>query len=219
VLAASCLMGGTALTDQAMASALAPGSVAALNYGNKAVALLTGLLTMSLGTAVLPHFSRLVARSDWRAVRHTLRTWLRLIAVVTIPVTVVMMAESAAIVRMAFERGAFSTADTQVVALVQSMYVIQIPFFAAGLLFVRMLTSMQRNRTVFCGTGISLSLNIVLNWLLMRRLGVAGIALSTSVMYMVACVYSGFMLYRALTTIDNEAASPRLGIVAVASCR
>lgn len=218
VFAAACLMGGTALTDQAMASVLAPGSVAALSYGNKTVALLTGLMTMSLGTAVLPHFSRMVARSEWRAVRHTLRSWLRLIAVVTIPLTIVMVVGSTLIVRFAFERGAFSSHDTRIVALVQAMYVIQIPFYTAGILFVRMLTSMQRNRVLFWGTGISLPLNILLNYLFMQRMGVAGIALSTSVMYVVSCAYLGFMLHRALTATENGSVLPGVGIAPLVSC-
>jgi putative peptidoglycan lipid II flippase len=219
VFAAAILMGGTALIDQAMASALSPGSVAALSYGTKAVALLTGLLTMSLGTAVLPHFSRLVARAEWAAVRHTLRTWLRLIAVVTIPLTLLLMAASTTIVRLAFERGAFSRQDTQVVALVQTMYLIQMPFYTAGILFVRMLTSMQRNRTLFWGTGISLPLNVGLNLVFMQRMGVAGIALSTSIMYVVACGYTGFMLHRALAAAEEGPALPELAIGPVASCQ
>jgi putative peptidoglycan lipid II flippase len=204
VFAAACLMSGTTLTDQAMASALSSGSVAALSYGNKTVALLTGLVTVSLGTAVLPHFSRMVARSEWRAVRHTLRIWVRLIAVVTIPLTLLMAVGSTFIVRFAFERGAFSSHDTQIVALIQAMYVIQIPFYTAGILFVRMLTSMQRNRTLFWGSGISLPLNILLNYVFMQRMGAAGIALSTSVMYVVACAYLGFMLLRALKEVEDE---------------
>ena len=211
-------MGGTALTDQAMASALAPGSVAALSYGNKTVALLTGLVTMSLGTAALPHFSRLVARAEWGAIRHTLRTWVRLIAIVTVPLTILMMLGSTAIVRFAFERGAFTSRDTQIVALVQAMYVIQIPFYTAGILFVQMLTSMQRSRTLLWGTSISLPLNVVLNYLFMRRMGVAGIALSTSLMYVVSCGYLGLMLRRAL--LAEAPAVPRAwnGVPAVVPC-
>jgi putative peptidoglycan lipid II flippase len=165
---------------------------------------------MSLGTAVLPHFSRMVARSEWGAIRHTLRTWARLIAVVTIPLTVLMVVGSTSIVRFAFERGAFSRHDTQIVALVQAMYVIQIPFYTAGILFVRMLTSMQRNRTLFWGTGISLPLNIALNYVFMQRMGVAGIALSTSVMYVVSCAYLGFMLHRALIAVEEAPAFPHV---------
>jgi putative peptidoglycan lipid II flippase len=219
VFAGAFLMSGTALAEQAMASTLSPGSVAALSYGNKMVALLAGLVTMSLGTAVLPHFSRLVARCEWGAVRHTLRTWVRLIAVVTIPLTVLMVVGSTSIVRFAFERGAFTSHDTQVVAMVQAMYVIQIPFYTVGILFVRMLTSMQRNRTLLWGTGITLPLNVALNYFFMQRMGVAGIALSTSVMYMVSCAYSGFMLHRALITMEDESVVRRVGIAPILSCQ
>ncbi len=221
VLAGSCLMSGTGLVDQAMASALSPGSVAALSYGNRVVALLTGLATLSLGTAVLPHFSRMVALADWRGVRHTLRTWLRLIAVVTIPLTVLMAAASTPIVRLAFERGAFSARDTEIVSFVQALYLIQIPFYTAGILFVRMLTAMQRNRTLLWGTGISLPLSVVLNYVFMQRLGVAGIALSTSVMYVVSCGYLGLMLRRALTAAPDGVAlpGPHVHVVTAVACQ
>jgi putative peptidoglycan lipid II flippase len=220
VLAAACLMSGTTLTDQAMASTLSAGSVAALSYGNKTVALLTGLVTISLGTAVLPHFSRLVARCEWAAVRHTLRTWVRLIAIVTIPLTLLMVVGSTSIVRFAFERGAFGSNDTQTVALVQAMYVIQVPFYTVGILFVRMLTSMQRNRTLFWGASISLPLNVLLNYLFMQRMGVAGIALSTALMYVVSSAYLGFMLHRALAAVEDEPALPRrrVGVAAILPC-
>jgi putative peptidoglycan lipid II flippase len=221
VVAGACLMSSTGLVEQAMASSLPSGSVAALSYGNKLVILLTGLVTMSLGTAVLPHFSRMVARREWDAVRHTLRTWTRLIAGVTVPLALVMIAASTLIVKVAFERGAFSPHDTEVVSVVQAMYLIQVPFYATGILFVRMLTSLQRNRTLLVGTAISLPLNVLLNYLLMRRMGVAGIALSTSVMYVVSCGYLGIMLRRALRTVAGgpESAAEQLGAAPVLSPR
>ena len=55
------LMGGTVLVDQAMAAMLEPGSVAALNYANRVVAMIRGIDAKALGTAVLPYFSRMVA--------------------------------------------------------------------------------------------------------------------------------------------------------------
>jgi len=212
VVAGACLMSSTGLVEQAMASSLPAGSVSALNYGNKLVILLTGLVTMSLGTAMLPHFSRMVARREWQAVRHTLRTWTRLIVALTVPLTLVMMAGSTVIVRLAFERGAFRAHDTEIVAFVQSMYLIQVPFYATGILFVRMLTSLQRNRTLLVGTAISLPLNVLLNYVLMRRLGVAGIALTTSIMYVVSCGYLGLMLRRALRTVIGDAQPAAEGI-------
>jgi putative peptidoglycan lipid II flippase len=133
VAAGACLLSSTGIVDQAMASMLPSGSVAVLNYGNKSIALLTNLGTAALGTAVLPHFSRMFAHADWRGLRHSLRTWGRLILATTVPLTVVFMILSGPLVALVFERGAFTARDTTVVASVQAMYLLQIPFYTHGI--------------------------------------------------------------------------------------
>ena len=47
-----------------------------------------GISSTALGTAVLPYFSRLVAAEDWDGLRHTLRTYTRLILAAAIPTTI-----------------------------------------------------------------------------------------------------------------------------------
>ncbi len=60
------------------------------------------------------------------------------------------------------------------------MYAIQIPFFAVSRIFYRFIVAMRRTDLIlYCGT-INLGLDVVLNLILMRWLGVAGIALATS---------------------------------------
>ena len=48
---------------------LGPGSVAVLNYGSKLIAVPLGVGTTALGTAVIPYFSVMVAKNDWRQIR------------------------------------------------------------------------------------------------------------------------------------------------------
>jgi putative peptidoglycan lipid II flippase len=61
-----------------------------------------------------------------------------------------------------------------------AMYAIQITFFVVSRVFYRFIVAMRRtDLALYCGT-INLFLDIVLNLLLMRWLGVAGIALATS---------------------------------------
>src|SRR5262249_42487693 len=78
-IAGSLLMGGTGLVGQSMAAMLAPGSVSALSYGSKMTMLVLGIGSVAVSTAVLPHFSRMVAMGDWTGVRNTLLTYARLI--------------------------------------------------------------------------------------------------------------------------------------------
>ena len=110
MVAGAFLMSSTVLVDQAMAAMLESGSVATLNYANKVVATLLGIGAMALGTAVLPHFSRMVAAEEWTGVRHTLKTYTRLILMVSIPLTILLFLFSETIIKLLFERGAFSAA-------------------------------------------------------------------------------------------------------------
>jgi putative peptidoglycan lipid II flippase len=154
--------------------------VSALVYGNRFVSVAIALLAGAVSTAVTPYFSRMIAKRDWAGCRHTVRTWVGLTVVVSAPLAVVLITGSHVVVRMAFEHGAFGPRDTQVVAAVMAMYAIQIPFFVASRVFYRFIVAMRRtDLALYCGM-LNLILDIVLNLVLMRRMGVAGIALATS---------------------------------------
>jgi putative peptidoglycan lipid II flippase len=60
------------------------------------------------------------------------------------------------------------------------MYAIQIPFFVSSRVFYRFLIAMRRSDLIFYCGALNLVLDVLLNLLLMRWYGVAGIALATS---------------------------------------
>lgn len=192
------LMGGTVVVDHSMAAALDDGSVATLNYANRVTLVLLGLFSGALSTAVLPQFSALVARSDWQALQHSLRTLIRWILVVSIPVTAVLIVLSVPMTRLLFERGAFGPEATLLVGRVQALYLLQIPFYLVGMLLVRLVSSFKANHLLVWGSALNLVVNIVLNYILMRRMGVGGIALSTSLVYVVSCCFLAVMLMRVM---------------------
>lgn len=194
----SSLMCSAVVIDQTMATWLGSGSVSALNYGNKLVAVMVGVGTMALGTAVLPFFSGLAARQDWGELRRTLDHYLWLIIATTVPATVAFVLFSEDITRLLYERGAFSAQDTAVVANIQAMLAVQIPFHTLGILFVRMLSSLKLNAFMFFSNIISVVLKIGLNYLFMQRWGIVGIALSTVCVYGVAALFMGWVVYRKL---------------------
>jgi len=180
VLLGGILASGGLLVDQSMAASLTSGSVAALVYANRFVSVVLTLLAGAVGTAVAPYFSHMLAASDWKGCRHTLKTWVRLTAAVSVPIAAGLIAGSHLLIRVAFERGAFGKQDTAVVAPVLAMYAIQIPFFVCSRVFYRFLVAMRRTDLIlYCGM-LNLALDVVLNLALMRFFGVAGIALATS---------------------------------------
>ena len=186
VVAGAALMAGTTVIDQAMAATLPPGSLAALGYGDRVVAAILGLGSTALGTAVLPHFSRLAAAEKWADLAHTLKVYKRLIWISTVPLTFVFFVFSEPIVHLLWERGAFTWADTQLVSRIQACYALRMPFCLAGIILVRLLSSLKANRFLFLIGGINLVLNVIFNIIFMKWWGVIGLALSTFVVYMLS---------------------------------
>jgi putative peptidoglycan lipid II flippase len=183
MLAGTFLMSSTGVIDQSMAAMLPAGSVAALGYGNKIVILLLTIGASSLSTAIFPQLSKMLAQNDWQQCRHTLKQYVLMLILVTVPLTALLIAFSRPLVALLYQRGAFTAADTDLVSRVQIAYALQIPFNFCGLLLVRFLSAVRRNDVLMFLSAINLVLDIVLNLLMMRRWGVAGIALSTSLVY------------------------------------
>jgi putative peptidoglycan lipid II flippase len=180
VMLSGVVASGGLLVDQSMAAMLPSGSVSALAYANRFVSVVLTLVAGAVSTAVTPHFSRMIAHRDWAACRNTLRTWVRITALVSVPIAAVLIAGSHLLIRITFQHGVFGPRDTAVVTPVLAMYAIQIPFFVSSRVFYRFLVAMRRTDLIlYCGT-LNLMLDVVLNLILMRWFGVAGIALATS---------------------------------------
>jgi putative peptidoglycan lipid II flippase len=198
VVAGAMLMNSTIVVDQAVASTAGPGGIAALGYGNKLALFMSGISTMALGTAILPYLSEMTATSDWAKVRHTLALYAKLVLIVATPVTIMLVVLSEPIVRILFEHGAFTSKDTSLVAEVQSLYLLQIPFTNVSILLVRFISSLKANHIIMWGTAISCVVNAVLDYILLQLMGIPGIALSTSIVYLINFCFLFVMVLRRL---------------------
>lgn len=186
MVAGALITSSNPVIDQAVAARLRRGSVADLGYGSKAVTFLLAVGVMAIGTVILPHFSRLVAGRDWTGVRRTLRTQGALVLAAAIPVTLALILLSQPIVRLVFGHGAFSAADVARVAHVQQLYALQLPFFAAGILGLRLLSALESTRTLLWIGALNLLVNWAADVVFARWIGVNGIALSTSLVHVVS---------------------------------
>ena len=201
MVAAAFLMGSSGVVSQSMAAMLGSGSVSALAYGSKVTNLMLGIGGTAVATAVLPHFSRMVTLLDWHGLRHTLGTYTRLLLVVTLPVTLALIYYSEPMVSAFFQRGAFTAENTHLVHLVQAMYLLQIPVYVLCMLFVRLISALKANQMMLWGNAINLSMCTILSYVLMQRFGVMGLALATSLMYLISCA---FLLFVSLQLIKEK---------------
>jgi putative peptidoglycan lipid II flippase len=186
MVAGACLFSTSDLIDQAMASRLSPGSVAALSYGNKMISLPLTLLTTAIGTAVMPYFAKLVAQADWTGLHRLLHQVLTRTFWGCALLAGILAIFSGPIVQLLFQRGAFQAEDTALVARIQTGFALQLPFHLCGIIIVKLISAMQANHILVYSAIVSVSLNLLLNVVFMHWFGIAGIALSTSCVYIFA---------------------------------
>ena len=122
--------------------------------GNRFVLFLLAFCAGALSTAILPQFSALVARSDWAGLREVLRSCLRWIVTATVPLTLILIALSLPLTRLMFERGAFTPETTAMVAGVQVLYLIQVPFYLISIVLVRLISAFKSNHLLAWGDSM-----------------------------------------------------------------
>jgi putative peptidoglycan lipid II flippase len=191
------LMSTTELVDQIMASHLGVGEVATLNYGTRVVAALVSIIAGALTSAAFPYISQMIERAEITHLRQTLFTYTRLIIFAASIGALLLAILSEPIIRILFERGMFGPLETAKVTLVQQFALIQLPFYLLNALYIRVIMALRINWVLSVVTLISIILNILLNILFSLRFGVAGIALSTSCVYLWSALALGFVIYRA----------------------
>jgi putative peptidoglycan lipid II flippase len=204
-IAAAFFVSGMGLVDQAFASSLGPHSNSALSYGSKLVSLALSLVGTALATAILPQLSRMVAVRDWGGIRQFLRFYGSMILAVTIPGCLLLVALSPWIIRLMYQRGAFTAADTALVVKIQVFYLFRIPFATCAVLVTRTLTALRANQMLLYMSFGSFALNAGLDYVFMQRLGIAGITLSTTVCSATVVLCLGVVMYRILDRRALEA--------------
>lgn len=175
MLAGQALMSLTVIIDQFFAVDLGTGAIATLGYANRILALILGLAAMAVSRATLPVFSQ--AKLDGAAQMHKVAAyWTRLMFVLGVGAMVIGYWLAPWAVRLLFERGAFSAADTAIVADVLRYGLPQLPFYFASAVLASYALSQRRYTLIFWSGVIGIVCKTIANALLVPHLGINGIA-------------------------------------------
>ena len=193
------------IVDKTIASGLDAGSIAALNFATRVWSIPISLLATPIATAVFPTFSELALNgASKKEYESRLDRTLSYMFYLTIPSTIFLFFLSKPLVRLFFERGAFDSEATDLTSFVLKMYILGLFAHAISPILARAFYSFKNTKTPLIISAICVSLNIVLNILLSRLLGAAGIALATSIVMMVNIALYRRFLRRYLTTFRAE---------------
>lgn len=190
VLLSQAMTGVTSVFDQLWAADLGSGANAALGYAGRLTSLAATLGATAVARATLPVFARLGVEAPEAQARMA-RQWSAVMGGLGLVAVVVGWAAAPFAVELLFQRGAFTAEDTQLVTEVLRYSLIQLPFYFSSMVLVQQLASNGRF-SAFLKIGlINLVTKVAALAVLAPTLGLAGIALSTAVMYAVGRVAIG----------------------------
>jgi peptidoglycan biosynthesis protein MviN/MurJ (putative lipid II flippase) len=169
--------------DQAFAARLGEGSVATLGYASRITTLLSGLGTVVVGRALLPVLAKSIAAGEDQLASRQARQWSILLFAAGGAAAGGLWLIAPDVVRLLFERGAFTAAASDQVAHALRFGLLQIPAYFAGIALVQWYAATGRFRAMVGITASALALKVFLNIFLAPRLGVAGIMAATAAMY------------------------------------
>lgn len=182
--------------DQFFAAQLIVGSISALNYGIKIPSFILGISMVALGNVLLPHFSRMIMDNPKNGFHHLFKM-LKFIFITGVIVVGLIIVFSEDIIRILFQRNEFTPSDTYVVSNIQIIFLIYVPFYLCGHVLVKFLTSINKNKFMAWASFAKLAANIILNIILIKKYGIYGLAISTTIIFTVnSLVYLVYTFYQ-----------------------
>ncbi len=197
------LINVSAVIDTLIASRLVDPDLApaAINSAFRLYMLPQGMFSVAVATVLFPALARLAARDDLDGFRATISTGLRQIGFLLIPAAIISTVLATPIVRLVYERGAFTESDVTVVAGCLAAFSLGLVFNGWMLMMTRGFYGLQSNwLPTMIGVG-TLVLNALLD-LVLYRVGVWGIPLATSIVNIVGAGLLVFFLRRRVGGLD-----------------
>lgn len=169
------------LVDRTLASRIVVGGISALYYANKLNGFVQGIFVASIATVMYPRISKMAAENDIEKVKLSLKESITISNLLVVPATIISMIFAEPIVSLLFGRGAFDTTAIGLTSYALLFYSVGMVGFGLREVLSRGFYSLQDTRTPMINAFIAMVMNIVLNIILSKFLGIGGLALATSI--------------------------------------
>jgi putative peptidoglycan lipid II flippase len=140
-----------------------------------------GLFSVAVATVLFPTLSRMAANRDVGAMRRAVGIGMRQINLLLIPAATFMIVLATPIVRLLFQRGAFSSHSTHIVAVALFWFAFSLPFGGLNLLLTRTFFAVQRPWIPTRLAAMNIVVDIVVSIGLYKPFGIAGLIIGTVV--------------------------------------
>jgi len=186
------------LIDTNIATWTGTGGVSTIEYALRIYQLPLGIFAVSVANALLPKLSYSASVKNEKEFQQTLESSLELMLFFIIPATFGLIFLNKEIIALIYQHGNFTYQDTLITAKTLLCYSLGLPFYALHTIFIRKFHSQLNTKYPSIVAAIMLLINAVLDVLLSIKIGVAGIALATSISGIFGMILTGYSTFKSL---------------------
>ena len=169
------------IIDKALASLLPEGSASYLNYASKLQMIFFSVIVVSLMTVLFTKQSELASQEEHKGIYLLTKKNLSMILLIIFPITFGLMFLNQEVAQIAYMRNNFSFQDASITGWLLCLYASIILFQTIGDMLTKMLFALKETKKPMITTIVGISVNISLNLILMKVIGIYGLALATSI--------------------------------------
>lgn len=167
--------------DKALATRLPEGSVAAINYSNLLIGMITGISTTIIATILYPKMAQAFSQKNYNRLSNLYNSGVSILLIIGIPFSLGAMAFGELVIQIVYERGAFDPTATKMTTIAFFFYAVGLVFMALQPFLIQTFYSMHNTKTPLLIATSGLIINIVANLILVNYLAHGGLALGTSI--------------------------------------
>lgn len=176
------------LVDRTIASRISAGGISALSYANQLNLFIQALFVTSIGTVFYPTIAKMASENNFDRFKKTIAEAVISISLLVVPTTIGAMVFAEPIIALLFGRGAFDSNAISMTANALFFYSIGMIAFGMKFILYRAFYALQDSKTPMKNAAIALVINICLNIILSRFLGIGGLAFATSISAIVCTI-------------------------------
>ena len=187
--------------DRVLASGLPPGSVSALSFADRINALPVYMFAIPIATVALPAISELA--SHWndktrQTIFERVSVDLRRATFWVLPVSIAFVVLSRPVTALLLERGAFTSADTEITAITLAYFSIGSVFWGWREILLKAFFAMGKTKLPMRASLATMAVNALLSLALGPRMGAHGLSLAFSLSMILNSLWLLFGLCREL---------------------
>ena len=171
----------SAFIDTWLATFLISGSISYLYYANRLFQLPFALFVIATSTVLFPKITKHLNNNEKEKADIMMKQIFWLLFYILILATIVAIMDSKEIVKLLFQRGAFTAEDTKNTSIVLTMYMVGLIPYGLNKLFSSYLFATHRHIKAAKISAISLFVNIIFSVILIFPMKVYGLALASSI--------------------------------------